>query len=933
MANPVTASHRLDWATTNRIADPPTSAEAVRPTQAIDQPSSLSQARSPENAHHGSQVVPKGVCVTVHAHFYQPPRENPHLDAIEQQPGAEPYHNWNERIYWESYRPNAFARVLNDKGEVVEIVNNYEYLSFNVGPTLMGWLEKQGREVYDRILAGDRSSRARLGHGNAVAQVYNHLIMPLANQADKRTQIRWGKADFRRHFERESEGMWLAETAVDAATVEALIDEGIRFIILAPSQAEWCRPMADCGSSPDDTSPWQDVSQGQIDPTRPYRCRLGSRFLDIFFYDGPISQAIGFGDLLSSSCNFAERLNSAVRCADNPHVADADRWHPNPSDLSDPAHAAHAAHFPTQLISVATDGETFGHHKAGGEKCLAYGFTREFPARGWQVTNYAHYLHHQPPTWEVRLKPVTAWSCSHGVDRWQDDCGCGGSEQFHQQWRRPLRQALDWLRDQLIPIYVAEAGRLLHKPWQARDEYIEVIADRDRAPEFLQRHQLRSLSRPEQERALQLLEMTRHTLLMYTSCGWFFEELSRPEGVQILRYAARALEIAEALTELALKANFLARLALAPSNCPQFCNGADVYQQLVQPSQLTAEPVAAHFAVNQFVALEVMAPGLHPAEVSAMTGAAGTCFYGYWIESCDRHSSSLGSLTLVVERLHLTSIATWQQTRFTTIVFYSRDSQDLNCELHCRIFRSDVLTPEATNDLTQSLLETFHQYRPSEFLAILATSCPPSRSYGLMDLLPEERHRLRRSLTQPVLNRLDQIYNRIYREHAILLKAFCRDGLEAPSELQTAAQVALSRRFLAIAHHLEQSLLGHAPDGSGAELTVVKSMEAIAQEAQAVGCKLEVKEAKAILERILEPLLTQAFEEPLLGALHGPEIRTREIQLVLRVVLLSQHYLEIPLNLVRSQELIWAGLQGKPQTFYTADVRALAQVFQVQVPG
>ncbi|MCY7278544.1 MAG: glycoside hydrolase, partial [Phormidesmis sp. CAN_BIN44] len=213
-----------------------------------------------------------GVYVTVHGHFYQPPRENPYLDAIERQPSAAPFHNWNERIHHECYRPNAFARVLNDRGDIVKIVNNYEYLSFNIGPTLMSWIERHDVEVYQRILEADRKSCERLnGHGNAIAQVYNHIILPLANDRDKRTQIRWGKEDFRSHFGRNPEGMWLAETAVDYATVEALIAEGIKFIILAPSQAQRCRPL---DTSDESDLQWNEVGGSQIDATRPYRCFL-----------------------------------------------------------------------------------------------------------------------------------------------------------------------------------------------------------------------------------------------------------------------------------------------------------------------------------------------------------------------------------------------------------------------------------------------------------------------------------------------------------------------------------------------------------------------------------------------------------------------------------------------------------------------------------
>lgn len=387
--------------------------------------------------------------------------------------------------------------------------------------------------VYGRIQDGDRHSAARLGHGNAIAQAYNHMILPLANERDKHTQIRWGKADFRKHFGREPEGMWLAETAVDLATVEALIDEGIRFIILAPSQALACRPLAEvAGSEPGShhgsgsgSGSWQDVSEGQIDPRRPYRCFGSHGHLDIFFYDGPISRAMGFDNLLSSSQFLANCLGLAVD--GGPAGAGSD---PAGDGSSNGSGQAPGSLPPAQLISVATDGETFGHHKPGTEKCIAYAFTQEFPRRDWTVTNYAHYLSLCPPTWEVQLKPVTAWSCAHGVDRWQDDCGCARSEGYHQRWRRPLRQSLDWLRDQLSAIYETEATPLFQDPWAARDAYVAVVGDRTQGDRFLAEVGRHPLSSTEKIQALCLLEMQRHALLMYTSCGWFLRSCPGPRA-------------------------------------------------------------------------------------------------------------------------------------------------------------------------------------------------------------------------------------------------------------------------------------------------------------------------------------------------------------------------------------------------------------------
>ncbi|HEY9659721.1 MAG TPA: hypothetical protein V6C65_14790, partial [Allocoleopsis sp.] len=443
----MTTTNHLDWATASAAVE----VESKTEWDVLQANATNANATNASDPHTPDPLkTATGVYVTLHGHFYQPPRENPYLNVIERQPSAAPLHDWNERIHYECYRPNAFARVLNDREQVIGIVNNFEYLSFNIGPTLMSWLERHDVEVYQRILAADRKSCERLnGHGNAIAQVYNHIIMPLANERDKYTQIRWGKADFRSRFGRDPEGMWLAETAVDYATLEALVAEGIKFIVLAPSQAQRCRPIPTAEHPHPD---WLEVGGSQIDPIQPYRCYLrrsqaagfnasledqiatnGSEeghndattpdfpYIDIFFYDGPISRDMGFNDVLSSSGHLAGRIGQAIR----------------------------GDHRPAQLIAAATDGETFGHHKGGTEKALAYAFTTEFPQRGWTVTNFAHYLSLNPPTWEVELKPVTAWSCSHGVDRWQADCGCGGGGGWHQQWRKPLRDSLDWLRDQL----------------------------------------------------------------------------------------------------------------------------------------------------------------------------------------------------------------------------------------------------------------------------------------------------------------------------------------------------------------------------------------------------------------------------------------------------------------------------------------------------
>jgi alpha-amylase/alpha-mannosidase (GH57 family) len=826
--------------------------------------------------------VAHGVYITIHGHFYQPPRENPYLDAIERQPGAAPFHDWNERIHHECYRPNAFARVLNDRGEVIEIVNNFEYFSFNIGPTLMSWLERYDIETYQRILEADRKSCERLnGHGNAIAQVYNHIIMPLANPRDKLTQIRWGKADFHSRFGRAPEGMWLAETAIDYDTLAALVAEGIRFIVLAPSQAERCRPISTADHAPPE---WQEVGGGQIDPTRPYRCYLREQgaesrglekgsdvtspvppYIDIFFYDGPISRDMGFEDAaLSSSYQFASRLGQAVR---------GDR--------------------PSELIAVATDGETFGHHKGGTEKCLAYAFAHELPARGWTVTNFAHYLSLHSPEWEVELKPVTAWSCCHGVDRWQDDCGCGGGGEWHQKWRRPLREALDWLRDQLVKVYEEAGRKLFRDPWAARDAYIQVIRDRSPAniTTFLSQHQTRRLNPAERVDALRLLEMQRHALLMYTSCGWFFEELSRPEGTQILRYAARALELAGDVTGIQLEKAFIRRLTHAPSNVECFRHGAEVYRQLVKPAQISLELVAAHYAISSLFT----------------TYAAEQQIYCYTAHQLDYQLQRMGSLTLAIGQLQLVSEITRETANFMFAILHL-GGWDFHCCIQTFLGRREYTA------VKERLLDALQQASAAQVILAM-NQVMGNRSYNLQNLFAEERHRIMRLLTQENLTRLDQLYTQVYRDNYGVLLAFHRDELPVPQELQVAAEVALSHRVMVSLRSLEQESSDLTTEAGQAGLVHLTELETIATEANHLRCQFDLLEGKQILERLILQALWHIVNNPNASTLAA------DVDRLQRIIDLGSR-LHLNLSLSKAQELY---LQRCSQLFSPSFANSLVQ--------
>ncbi len=785
-----------------------------------------------------------GVYVTIHGHFYQPPRENPYLNTIERQPSAYPCHDWNERIYHECYRPNAFARVLNERGEVIDVVNNFEYLSFNIGATLMSWLEQYDPEVYQRIIEADRQSCLRLnGHGNAIAQVYNHIIMPLANERDKYTQIRWGIADFRARFGREPEGMWLAETAVDYDTIAALINEGIRFIVLAPSQAERCRLMPDALNP---KTEWHEVGGSQIDPTRPYRCFIDAdryKYIDIFFYDGPISRDMGFNDVLDNSSHLIGRIGQAIK---------GDRR-------------------PSQLICIATDGETFGHHKGGTEKCLAHAFTQEFPNKNWNVTNFAHYLSINQPTWEVVLKPVTAWSCSHGVDRWQDDCGCGGGGDWHQQWRRPLRDSLNWLRDELAVIYQETGRQKFNDPIKARDEYIQVILDRstEKVNQFFERHQCHSLTASEKIDALRLLEMQRHVLLMFTSCGWFFEELSRPEGVQILRYAARAIELAAEVTGKQLESEFIDRLAKAPSNVELFGNGAEVYRQLVRPSQINFQQVAAHYAISSLFTN-------YPQQEQV---------YCYEAQQLDYQKQSMGSLTLAVGQVNLTSQITWENHHYVFAVLHLG-----GWDFHCCIQTFDGRN--AYTQLKDKLLAIFKGASTAQIIlgmSELFGNC----HFSLQHLFAEERQRIMQQLTQHTKKHLDQLYAQVYRDNYSILAAFQRDELPVPQELQVAAEIAIGHRCLETIAALEQ--VTGDPQETDNHLV---DLAAIAAEANHLRCRLNIPEAAKTLEQLILRSLWQLLYDA------DPVTLEDSVKRLERTIEIG-HQLQVGLFLDRVQELFY----------------------------
>jgi alpha-amylase/alpha-mannosidase (GH57 family) len=508
----------------------------------------------------------------LHAHFYQPPRENPWTGRIDPQPSAWPFHDWNSRVARECYLPNACARINDPSGRVLELANNYLHMNFNFGPTLFSWLKKTYPFYYEKVISAARESREKTGHSNAIAQAYNHLIMPLASFQDQLTQALWGIKDFEHRFGFKPEAMWLPETAASDATLRLLVDLGMKYVILSPYQAEKIRP--------GDSASWEDVSSGNFDTTRPYVWydplpggqRAKNRSIAVFFYDGPLSKAAAFEGLTRNSGAFADRVEACFR-------------HPRQG---------------RQLVSMAVDGETFGHHHKFGDMTLAHAFLHELKKRGIETVNFAQYLEANPPQHEVAIKTGpdgegTAWSCAHGVRRWKGGCDCGREGSADMSWRLPLRAALNSLRDAAADIYSAEGGKFFRAPWEARNDYAALLLDSSAGAQeaFFSRHAARPLTKTDKVRARELLEMQKNAMFMFTSCGWFFSDISRIEAVQNLRYAARAAETIRDLGFENAERAFLSLLAMAHSNYPEAGDGLKLYQKIISDNQFARQKAAA----------------------------------------------------------------------------------------------------------------------------------------------------------------------------------------------------------------------------------------------------------------------------------------------------------------------------------------------------
>lgn len=681
------------------------------------------------------------VFLAIHGHFYQPPRENPWLEAIELQPSALPCHDWNERVNNECYAPNSVSKVVNRDNEILCLVNNYEYMSFNFGPTLLSWMEEFAPSAYERIIKADiKSVEEHNGHGNAIAQVYNHMIMPLASELDKQTQVKWGIKDFEYRFGRKPEGMWLAETAVDDDTLRVLEENGIKFTILSPFQAKRVRQ--------EGSNNWSDVGWGNIDPARSYRYYIKSapgKFIDLFFYDGAISKSVAFDELLRDGNKFIRRLEDGI---------------------------SYERNYP-QLVNIATDGESYGHHTKFGDMAMSFVMAMKIKDSPFTVTNYAEYLDKYRSDWEVEIKDVSSWSCSHGVGRWKEDCGCstGGHAGWNQKWRQPLREAMDYLRDKVMPVVEKYGKKYFKDTLEARYHYIDVILDRSyiNVKKFQNEFFLPDLSEEDKVRAMKLLEIQRQAMLMYTSCGWFFCEISGIETVQIMKYAARVIQLVKDFTNEDFETNYLEILSRAQSNYKEMGNGRDIYERYVRPSIITEKQIVSLWAVSSLYQ-----------DVEEEEDV-----YCYTIKKKAYKRIQKADSYFVVGNVEIQSKVTLEKHNLVFALL-----QYTGGDFHCAIKEYD----SEFADKQKELVRTFMMNPITEIIRAL-DSYFGSEYFTLKDIFIEERRKILQILMKERLNEFANTYEDIYNEGKSSVMHLQALGLEIPNEFKIAAQYTLTRQF------------------------------------------------------------------------------------------------------------------------------------------
>jgi alpha-amylase/alpha-mannosidase (GH57 family) len=484
--------------------------------------------------------------IVLHGHTYQPPRENPFTGLVVNEPTAAPFHDWNERITEECYRPMAWARVTDERNRVVDIVNVFSLMSFDLGPTLAKWLATHAPDVHDRIVAGDRAG------GTAISHPYHHVIFPLADDRDRRTELAWGNADFRHRFDREPDGVWLPETAVDEASLVSIAEAGFRFVPLLSEQVR--------GGRSGTAVAWRNPADGRV--------------VDLVLADSGLSREAAFGVFGGVSQRFIDRgLASAGD---------------------------------TGLGLAITDTETFGHHHKFSERTIAYALSRLVEQHGASTGSIGSWLDRAPREQVAKDDVlVSAWSCAHGVGRWWRDCGCqNGDVGGTQGWRTPLRAALDVVRRSARQTFVGLGSEVFNDPWAVRDAYGSVLAEPDRFDDIVGPHVVSGQSLAT---ARLLLESQRDALAMYTSCAWFFDDISRIEPILVLRHAARCLDLLEQAGATVPRNEVIGVLATAVSNDPSVGTGADVWRRSVDSARVGATTEAApRRATSRVAAVEAV---------------------------------------------------------------------------------------------------------------------------------------------------------------------------------------------------------------------------------------------------------------------------------------------------------------------------------------
>ena len=668
--------------------------------------------------------------ICIHGHFYQPPRENAWLESVELQDSAAPFHDWNDRINFECYAPNTAARILDSSDYIKKITSNYSNINFNFGPTLLSWMEKADPETYQSILKADKISQAKFdGHGSAIAQVHGHLIMPLCNERDKHTQVIWGIKDFEYRFGRMPEGMWLAETAANTETLEVLAAHGIKYTILASRQAKAFKKK--------ENKNWKNVSQYGFDPRRPYLFNLPSgRSIALFFYDGNIAQDVAFNGLLNNGKSFAKRFVSAF-------------------DDNDEA----------QLVHIATDGESYGHHHRYGEMALADCINHIQENGLANMINYGSYLEKFPPNFEIQIHENSSWSCVHGVERWRANCGCNtGRGGWTQEWRSHLRNLLDWLRDQLIPVFEEQASKLLKDPWQARNDYIEVLLNRGKksTEQFIKANAKKKLSEKNKVQLFRLMEMQRNTILMFTSCGWFFDEISGIETNQILQYALRAMAYAKQVANLDLHQQFIKKLKAAPSNVYE--NGAVSYQKHVLPSQVDLVRVAMHYAIASLFTKDQN-------EIS---------LFNYHSTSEVFDKVQAGNQKIAVGRTTMQSLVTHSKKHFSFAVLYL-GQQSIIGNISTDMNRKDF------DQMHERIIEAFNGTNLGEVIGIMQDAFGTER-FTIRHLFRDEKRKILKQITNTSLGQADIVFRVIYNDNYQLMTGMLQSNIPVPEIYSDAVQ-------------------------------------------------------------------------------------------------------------------------------------------------